>query len=382
MTTSLRLSAALALALAATAARADITVGVVVSATGPAASIGIPEKNAIALGPSEIAGEKVRYIVLDDGSDTTTAVRNARKLSSEHQADIVLGSTTVPTSMAMIDVMAETGTPMVTFAPALALTSPVDDKRRWVFKTMTGDDHELIPLLAHMKATGKQRVAYIGFADSFGEGWLKTAEPMLAEQSFTLLARERYARTDTSVIGQVMKIIATRPDAVMIGASSGPAALPVMELRNRGYRGDIYLALGATFGDFVRIAGSKAEGVYAPISPAAVQADFPPTLANRDAVLAFVEAYEKAYGAGSRNMFAGSAWDAVQLLQQAAPQALQQAKPGSAQFRAALRAQIETISGFAGARGVYHFSPSDHAGLDRSALMLGRLEGGQWRPVQ
>ena len=62
---------------------ADINVGVVLSATGPAASLGIPEKNTIALMPQTIGGQKINYIILDDASDTTSAVANTRKLIAE-----------------------------------------------------------------------------------------------------------------------------------------------------------------------------------------------------------------------------------------------------------------------------------------------------------
>ena len=72
-------------------AHADITVGVTLSATGPAASLGIPEKNTFALMPTTIAGQKVSYVVLDDASDTTTAVKNTRKLIAENKVDVIIG---------------------------------------------------------------------------------------------------------------------------------------------------------------------------------------------------------------------------------------------------------------------------------------------------
>lgn len=359
-------------------AQADINIGVIVSETGPAASIGIPEKNAIALGPQEIAGHKVHYHILDDRTDTTQAVKNARKLTDESKVDVILGATAVPTSMAIIDVASETGTPMIAFAPAKAITDQSDAKRRWSFKTMTGDDHEASPLFERVQAQGAKTIAFIGFADSFGEGWIATAEQFVARKGLSVVASERYARTDTSVLGQVMKVIAAKPDVVMIAASSGPAALPVMELRKRGYKGDIYVPVGATFGDFVRIGGNLVEGVYAPLSPASIADQLPPEHPHRAPAMAFIDGYEGRYGAGSRNVFAGSVWDALHLVEQAVPSALQSGEPGSAEFRAALRDALENTQGFVGARGVYHYSTQDHTGLDFSALHLGRLQDGRW----
>ena len=82
--------AALAIALAtSTLAHADVNVGVTLSATGPAASLGIPEKNTIALMPQTIGGQKVNYIVLDDASDSTQSVMNVKKLLSESKIDML-----------------------------------------------------------------------------------------------------------------------------------------------------------------------------------------------------------------------------------------------------------------------------------------------------
>lgn len=371
--------AAVAMALTVVAAKvqADINVGVIVSETGPAASIGIPEKNAVALGPRQVAGHPVHYHVLDDRSDTTQAVKNARKLTGEQRVDVILGATTVPSSMAMLDVARETGTSMIAFAPAKSITEPVAE-RAWAFKTMTGDDHELQPLFQHALAQQVKRVAFIGFADSFGEGWIGSAQPFLQHHGLTQVASERYARTDTSVLAQVMKVIAAKPDAVFIAASSGPAALPVMELRKRGFQGAIYVPVGATFGDFVRIGGKLVDGVYAPLSPAAIAEQLPEDHPQRAAALQFIEAYEGRYGEGSRNVFSASVWDAMHLVAEVIPQALQAGEPGTAAFRAAIRAGLETVQGYQGARGTYHYSATDHTGLDFSALHLGRLQDGRW----
>ncbi|MEP7303679.1 MAG: ABC transporter substrate-binding protein, partial [Caldimonas sp.] len=166
-----RLAIALGLAVATTFVSADINVGVTVSATGPAASLGIPEKNTIALMPQTIGGQKVNYIVLDDGSDTTTAVANARKLVTENKVDILLGSTTTPNSLAMIDVAAESQTPMISMAASARIVEPMDAKRRWVFKTPQNDIMMSLAIASHMAASGVKTVGFIGFADAYGEGW-------------------------------------------------------------------------------------------------------------------------------------------------------------------------------------------------------------------
>jgi len=231
------LAAALALAFAASTARADINVGVTVSATGPAASLGIPEKNTVALMPQTIGGQKVNYIVLDDASDTTSAVSNARKLIAESKVDVLLGSTTTPNSLAMIDLAAETQTPMISMAASARIVEPQDAKKRWVFKTPQNDIMMSLAIATHMANAGIKTVGFIGFADAYGEGWFQEFSKVAGVKGLQIVASERYARADTSVTGQVLKLLAAKPDAVLIAGSGTPAVLPQRTLKERGYAG-------------------------------------------------------------------------------------------------------------------------------------------------
>lgn len=208
-----------------TAALAEITVGVTVSATGPAASLGIPERNTFALMPKTIAGQPVNYIVLDDASDTTQAVTNTRRLISERKVDVIIGSSTTPNSLAMIDAVAEAKTPMISIAASAAIIEPQDEKKRWVFKTPQNDIMMALAIADHMASNGVKTAAYIGFADAYGEGWYREFSKALELKKIQLVANERFSRTDTAVTGQVLKIMAAKPDAVLVGGSGTPAAL-------------------------------------------------------------------------------------------------------------------------------------------------------------
>ena len=236
----LRALVAAVLALATGAALADINVGVTVSATGPAASLGIPEKNTIALMPQTIAGQKINYIVLDDGSDTTKAVSNTRKLITEDKVDIVLGSTVTPNSLAMIDVVAEAQVPMISMAASAKIVEPMDAKRKWVFKTPQNDIMMSLAIASHMKDHGVKTVGFIGFADAYGEGWFNEFSKAAALKGITVVANERFARNDSSVTAQVLKIQAAKPDAVLVAGSGTPAVLSQITLKERGYTGLIY----------------------------------------------------------------------------------------------------------------------------------------------
>ena len=232
--------AAMAALLGTSAAWAQVKVGVVVSATGPAASLGIPEKNTVALMPKEIGSQKIEYIVLDDASDTTTAVKNIRKLITEDKVDVVIGSTITPNSLAMLNVAAELETPMISMAASSAIVEPVDAKRHWVFKTPQNDSHMSTAITGHMADTGVKKVAFIGFSDAYGEGWYREFSKLAEMRKLQIVANERFARSDTSVTGQILKIMSANPDAILIAGSGTPAALPQKVLKERGYKGKIY----------------------------------------------------------------------------------------------------------------------------------------------
>jgi branched-chain amino acid transport system substrate-binding protein len=372
---------AAALATAALAAHADITVGVTVSATGPAASLGIPEKNTIELMPKQIGKHKVNYVVLDDASDTTNAVSNARKLITESKVDVIIGSTTTPNSLAMIDVAAESQTPMISMAASARIVEPVDAKKRWVFKTPQNDIMMAIAIAQHMANNGIKSVAFIGFADAYGEGWRQEFQKAAGIKSLNVVAVERYNRTDTSVTGQVLKVQAAKPDAVLIAGSGTPAALPQKSLRERGYTGKIYQTHGVANNDFLRVGGKDVEGTILPAGPMLVAAQLPADHPVRKSALAYVNAYEAKYGKGSVSTFGGHGWDAGLLVERAATEALKKAQPGTPAFRAAMRDALEGVKELAGAHGIFNMSAADHNGLDQRGRVMVTISNGTWKYI-
>jgi branched-chain amino acid transport system substrate-binding protein len=379
MTLKKTLLALVASLAAAHLAHADVNVGVTLSATGPAASLGIPEKNTIALMPQTIAGQKVNYIVLDDASDTTQAVSNTRKLITENKVDVILGSTTTPNSLAMIDVVAENQTPMISLAASSRIVEPIDAKRRWVFKTPQNDIMMSLAIATSMADAGVKTVGFIGFADAYGEGWYNEFAKAAGLKGLTIVANERYARADTSVTGQVLKIVAAKPDAVLVGASGTPAVLPQRTLKERGYTGRYYQTHGVANNDFLRVGGKDVEGTLLPSGPVLVAAQLPATHPVRKSALEYTVKYEAMYGKGSVATFGGHAWDAGMLMQVAVAQALKKAQPGTTEFRAALRDALETTKEVHGAHGIFNMSSSDHLGLDQRARVMVKVENGAWK---
>ncbi|MBS0321907.1 MAG: ABC transporter substrate-binding protein [Proteobacteria bacterium] len=370
---------ALAASLAAPLAWADINVGVVLSATGPAASLGIPEKNTIELLPTAIAGQKVNWIVLDDGSDTTKAVTNARKLIAEDKVDVIVGSTITPASLAMIDVAAEAGVPMISMAASAKIVDPANPKTKWIFKTPQNDSLMADAIVASMKANGVKTVGYIGFADAYGDGWLGEMQRSTKAAGIEIVATEKYNRTDSSVTGQVLKLVAAKPDAILIGAAGTPGATPQKELVARGYKGKIYQTHGVANPDFLRVVGKDGDGTLLPVGPMLVYEQLPDTNPLKKTGHDYVSKYEEKFG--TRSTFGGHAWDAYQLLAQAIPAALKAGQPGTAAFRTGLRDALEKDD-VAGAHGVFVMSPGNHNGLDERARVMVRIQDGKWVVVK
>jgi branched-chain amino acid transport system substrate-binding protein len=369
-----KLLPAFALALAGIA-QAEINIGVTLSATGPAASLGIPEKNTFELLPTTIGGEKINWIVLDDASDTTRAVTNTRRLITENRVDVVIGSTITPNSLAMVDVVADAEVPMISMAASARIVDPTNPKTRWVFKTPQSDSLMADAIAVHMKANGVKTMAYIGFADAYGDGWLAEIKRSAQTAGIKVVAEEKYNRNDPSVTGQVLKLVSANPDAVLIGAAGTPGATPQKELVARNYKGKIYQTHGVANPDFLRVVGKDGNGTILPSGPMLVYEQLPENNPIKKVAADYIGQYEKKFG--TRSTFGGHAWDAYLLLNNAVPVALKKAKPGTKEIRAALRDALEGANVVA-THGVFVMSANDHNGLDNRARIMVRIDNGKW----
>src|SRR3954449_6645746 len=369
---------ALPLAAPASAQTNEIVVGITTTTTGPAAALGIPERNALDFVPKEIGGVPIKIIVLDDGGDPTAATTNARRFVTESKADIIMGSSTTPPTVAVSTVANEAGIPHFGLAPF-----PINEARMKWSVAMP----QPIPIMGkvlyeHMKAHGIKTVGYIGYSDSYGDLWVNDFKAQAIPMGLTMVDEERFARPDTSVAGQVLKLVAANPDAVLIGASGTAAALPQTALRERGYKGLIYQTHGAASMDFIRIAGKAAEGVLMASGPVMSPETQPDSALTKKPGLALNTAYEAKYGANSRSQFAGHSYDAFKILERVVPVALKAAKPGTPEFREAIRQALMSEKELAASQGVYNFTEKDRYGLDDRARMILTVKDGKYVPAK
>ena len=367
---------AAAILLFATAAQADIVIGVTLPLTGPASGLGIPMANSIKLWPTSIAGEKLKVTVLDDATDPTKAVTNAKKFITEDNADIVVGSGSTPATIAMAEIVAESGTPQFALSPA-GLPAGKD---AWMFRLPQGNAVMAYAMIEHMKKQGVKSVGFLGYTDAYGEGWLndfKAQSALLGGPQ--IVAVERFARTDTGVTGQALKLVSANPDAVLIVAAGSGAAMPHKAIIERGYKGKIYQTHAAATRDLMRLGGKDVEGAYVTSGPAVIPEQLPAAHPSKAVAADFVSKYEAAYGVGNRNQFAGHPYDVAIILEKVIPMALKKAKPGTKEFRAAIRDAMETMGRTVVSHGVLNYTKDNHWGFTIETGVVLKVVNGDWK---
>ena len=360
------------------AATGQVKVGLMVSATGPTSAIGIPQKNTGDLLPRKVGDTTIEYVQLEDGGDSTRAVQNIKKLIQENNIDALIGPSTTPNALAILDFIAEAKVPMMATVGTSSVVEPLDAKKRWVFKTTQNDDLIASALLAHMTKNGVKTIGFIGFNDPYGENWYKVFVPMAEKAGISIVANERYARNDQSTTGQVLKLMAAKPDAVLIAAVGGPAVLPQATLFDQGYKGRIYQTHAVATEDFIKLGKEKVEGTVLAAGPMLVIDEIPATNPTRKVALAYIAAYEKQFGAKPAT-FGANTWDGGILLEQAIPVALKAGKPGTEAFRSALRDAVEKEREVVGTQGVFNMSATNHNGMDERARVLVVVKDGRFR---
>jgi branched-chain amino acid transport system substrate-binding protein len=363
-------------------AQAQIKVGITMSGSGPGAALGQPQMKTVAALPKEIAGQKITYYALDDESDPTKGAQNARKLISDEKVDVVLGSSVTPVSLPLIDIAAETKTPLVSLAAAAILVTPMDEKRKWVFKVVPNDDILANAILKYIAKTGIKNLGYIGVSDAYGEGYYKVLSEEAPKLGVTVTTHEVYARSDASVTGQVLKVIATKPDAVFIASAGTPGVLPQKALRERGYKGPIFQTHGIATEEFIKLGGKDVDGAIFTGEAFSVVDDLPADSPFRKAKAKFVDAYKAANGGQPPTIFGAHLWDAMALVENAIPAAVKLAKPGTPEFRAALREEIEKTKDLGLNNGLSNMTPTNHNGYDERSAFVIKIDNGAFRLVK
>lgn len=362
-------------AVSSTAALADIKIGVSLSLTGPGSGLGIPMQKQLQLFPKTIGGEKVQLIILDDATDPGKGAANARRFVTEDKVDLIFGSCITAVAAAMTDIASEAGTVQIAGSPV----GVPPGKDKWLFRLPQSNTVMGHAVVEHMKKQGVKTVGFLGYTDAYGQQWLDAVGPMLDKAGIKLVGNERFARTDTSVTPQALKLTAANPDAMLVVASGSGAAMPQMGLVERGYKGKVYQTHAAATPDLARVGGKSVEGTFVVSGPALLGDQLPDSHPSKKLALDFVQKFEKEFGANSRNQFAGHSYDFQVATEKALPMALKKAKPGTAEFRAAIRDSLETMGRTVFAHGVMNWTPTDHWGYTLETGVMTKVVDGKFK---
>ena len=359
-----------------------IHVGVILSLTGPSAALGIPGNQALPLWGDKVGGQPLKLTVINDASDSTQATTAARRLIEENSVDVIIGPSYTPNSMAILPLLPEHKIAAISLAGGGAIVEPMDATRKWSYKLSPTETVATRLVFDHMKKSSSKTLGVVALSNAYGDGYLRVIGKLADEYGIKVVTTERWGAADQAVMAQALKVIASQPDAVFIVGPGTPAALPHVTLVQRGYKGTIYQTQGAASPDFLRVGGRDVEGALMAVAPILVAEQLPADNPIRAVATDFVTRFEGKYGPGSRSVFGASAWDAMLLLQVAVPVALKTAKPGTPEFRSALRDALEATKDAVGTAAVYTMSPTDHNGVDARSQVLARIEGGQWKLVR
>jgi branched-chain amino acid transport system substrate-binding protein len=377
---ALALTAVAGLAFGATAASAqDITVGFVTSLSGAASSIGLNyEKgiNAAYAYQSEVGGHKINLIKLDDGSDPSAATQDARKLAQQNHVDLMIGTSSAPGTNAMLTVAGELKVPFIGISP-VSLPIPASGHPWGIAVPQT--PNLMVKVIAdRMKREDIKTVGFIGFTDSWGDLVYNGAKAAEKVGDPEVTSNERYARTDTSVTAQALKVISTKPDALLDGGSATQAALPLLEMRKFGFKGNFYGTPALLNRDFVRIGGEAAEGVQVSAGPVIVTSQLPDSHFAKKIGTSFHDIFRQVNNAEADDGFSGYSFDGWLIFLNAAKVALKTAQPGTPEFQEALMQAIYADKDLAGVHAIYNFTPNSYYGVDERSLVVVKLVGGKW----
>jgi branched-chain amino acid transport system substrate-binding protein len=361
-------------------AQAQVKVGVVSSTSGPVALVGIPQKNTVELLPTKIGNLSVEYITLDDASNPTAAVTAFKKLIGDG-VDAIIGPSGTPAAMAVIQLAAEAGIPMLAPVGSSAVVLPMTEAKKWVFKTTQNDDIIAAALFSHMSKTGVKTLGFFGLGDPFGESWLNVTKALAEKSGIKVVAVERFQRQDTSVTAQSIKLLMAKPDAILVAAPGSSAVLPQTTLVDQKFAGQIYQTHGAALQDFIKLGGKKVEGTILAASLMLVMDEVSNSHPSKKIAAKYIADYKAKFGSVPAT-FGANVYDAGLLLQAALPVAAKSAKPGTAEFRKALRDALENIKDLPATQGIYNLTPADHSGFDERGRELITVKDGTWRLVK
>jgi len=358
------------------AAPATIKIGALFSVTGPPSFLGEPERNSAKMVVDEInakggiKGKKLELVVYDTTGDATKAVQAANRLIKEDKVVAIIGPSTTGESMAVLPVAEKEQIPLISCAAGSKITDPL---KRWVFKTAQNDGLAVAKIYEHLNRKKISKVAIITVSDGFGSSGREQLKANAAKFGIQIVEDSTYSPKDTDMTAQLTKIRASQAQAIICWGTNPDPAVIAKNVKQLGIKLPLFMSHGVSSKKFIELAGDAAEGIILPSGRVIVSDVLPPSDKQKKSLQAFVKDYKNHYKAEGDH-FGGHAWDAVMLLKSAIER--------GGETPSQIRDQLERTGSFAGIGGIFNYTTSDHAGLNKDAFVLVEIRNRDWALVK
>jgi branched-chain amino acid transport system substrate-binding protein len=355
------------------------TIGAVFASTGPASSLGIPEKNTAEMLTEQINaagginGNKLEIIIYDTATDATTARTRIERLIDVDQVTAIVGPTTSGVSLSIIDKIQDAQIPLVSCAASVKIVEPVSE-RKWIFKTPQSDVLMGQTIADYLNGQGIAKVAIITTDDGYGRSGKEQLEKILPGAGIEIVAKEEFNEKDPDTLVQLTKIKGTDAQAVICWSVSGGGAIVTKNMKSDlNMEIPLIMSHGVANQKYIELSGEAANGVIFPAGKLLVAEDLPASDPQKEVLIKYAEDYKAKFGE-TPSTFGGHAWDAIHLVVNAMK------KVGDDKMK--IRDEIENTKNFVGTGGIFNFSPTDHNGLTKQGVVMVKIVNGKWTLLQ
>jgi branched-chain amino acid transport system substrate-binding protein len=350
-------------------------IGAIFDLTGPASSLGIPEKHTAEMlveqvnAAGGIKGRDLEIIIYDTAGDETTTSTRVDKLINVDKVSAIVGPSRSGSSLAIIKAVQDAEIPLVSCAASVKIVEPVAE-RKWVFKTPQSDVLVGQRVAQYLSSQSIAKAAIITTGDGFGRSGKEQLEKFLPEAGIAIVAKEEFGEQDPDTSVQLTKIKGTDAQAVICWSVSGGGATVTKNMADLKMGIPLIMSHGVANKAYIDLAGEAANGVVFPAGKLLVADKLPDSDPQKAVLLKYAEDYKTKTGGEEPNTFGGHAWDAIKI----AAAAMEKAGDDKAK----IRDEIEKIKDFVGTSGVFNFSPTDHNGLAPECLVMVKIADGKW----
>lgn len=355
-----------------------ISIGAVLDISGPASSLGIPERDTLLMLADQlnakggINGRPVKLTILDNKSDETESVLAVKKLIDQEKVSAIIGCSASGTSLAMVDTVTKESVPMISLAASSKIVEPASD-RKWVFKTAQSDKTVTGKIIKYAKSKGIERIALLYMNNAYGDGGRQELTKAAEANGVKIVFQDKFEATDKEMSAQLTKIKGTDAQAVVVWAIPPSASIVTRNYKEIGLNIPMIHSHGIANQSFLDLAGDKANGIILPVGKLIVAGQLPDTDPQKQTLVTYAKDYAAKYNTPP-SAFGGHGADGFNLLVQAIKEA--------GTDRGKIRDALEKIKNFTGISGVFNMSEQDHNGLDESSMVMVEVKDGKWTLIK